>query len=125
MAKLINDFLADPEKKSTEKKEEAKSRLEGTLDVMPDCEYRSGQSYTLEGLGSVFDRKYQVKRVTHNINRGGYSVSLEMTADLASKGKASGGDRAPEEPRRENANTKAADETAYVSVEKETGSVSQ
>lgn len=52
--------------------------LEGTLDVMPNPEYRARDIYRIEGVGSIFSGNYYVTRAVHTISDSGYSVSLDV-----------------------------------------------
>lgn len=126
MPKTLGDY-ANSTAKTKEKKDKT-PRLEGSLSLMPDCEYAAGASYTLSGLGSVFDGDYKFKKVTHTFTNSGYSVAVDVYRRLSgTSGATNGGDTAEEAaatPRREAAQTTLADDESYVTVDKETGEVS-
>lgn len=52
--------------------------LEGTAEIRPIVDLRSKFFLDMQGLGSNFSGKYWISTVVHTINRGGYSMSVDL-----------------------------------------------
>ena len=52
--------------------------LEGTMELVPNPNFRAREVYFCDGLGQVFNGNYFLKSVTHTISADGYSVSAEV-----------------------------------------------
>lgn len=61
-------------KKNTAKVEEY---ITGSMDVLPNSDFRPTQVYNVMGLGSLFSGKYYVNKVVHSIGET-YTVNCEV-----------------------------------------------
>ena len=52
--------------------------IEGVVQVVPNCDYKSKKIYRINGVGSVFSGNYYVQKVTHVIAES-YTVNMEVT----------------------------------------------
>jgi nucleoid-associated protein YgaU len=52
--------------------------LEGTAEILPLPNLQARHMINLQGIGSNFSGKYFVSTVTHTINRGGYSMQVDV-----------------------------------------------
>ena len=70
----------DKVKKEAKKESSRKSiqMLQGSLNIIPDLEFKTREVYTLSGLESVFDGNYYVEQCTHSITRSGYAISATV-----------------------------------------------
>lgn len=70
----------DKVKKEAKKETSRKSiqMLQGSLNIVPDLDFKTREVYTLSGLESVFDGNYYVEQCTHSITKGGYAISATV-----------------------------------------------
>lgn len=52
--------------------------LEGTMELVPNPNFKAREVYFCDGLGQVFNGNYYLKSVTHTISSDGYSVSADV-----------------------------------------------
>ena len=51
--------------------------VEGTMKVIPNCEYRTNKIFDIDGVGEIFVGAYYLKKVRHIFNNG-YSVECDI-----------------------------------------------
>ncbi|MMZ51284.1 hypothetical protein D1872_130190 [compost metagenome] len=134
---MPSDDPGKKEKDSKKKKDTPKVVVvEGTLEVMPDCRYQSGQRLQIFGAGAVFNGIYTAKRVLHRIGRDGYTVQITVEQNVTGASSKSGGSTkssadkksAPSKknaPAKDKAPTKSASSGKTVKVNKATGEVTR
>ncbi len=93
----------------TKEYNEAKEQiLEGTVNVIPNCEYRAKSIYNFQGLG-IYSGLYYIKKATHTIRNGSYTVTLSVFKkdnpgeSGGGNGKGDAGEENTTSPRREEA----------------------
>lgn len=52
--------------------------IEGVVQVVPNCDYKSKKIYGVKGVGEIFSGNYYAHKVTHVISES-YTVNMEVT----------------------------------------------
>jgi phage protein D len=78
----------------------------------------SKTAITITGIGKKFSGNWKIKNVTHKIDSGGYTCSLELTKSDIGKTSSSGGDRQKSEAAAKNAGDAKGKETVPINLNK-------
>lgn len=53
--------------------------IEGSGNILPNCQVRAKKVYSLHGLGAIFSGNYYARGVKHIIDGTGYSMTISLT----------------------------------------------